>query len=161
MKSMLKKIVAAAMGVAFGVSTLGVAVAAEAPVMPDLSKAKDGVYRAISSEHATRGVGLLSVTIKDGKIVSAAFAGIAPDGTPKEYSWYGIVEGLHGVTIPGGVTPEITSRAHFALKSNGDYAQKLVETQDYTKIDLIAGASISYAQFMETAKEIFDRAVAK
>lgn len=118
----------------------------------DLSKTKDGTYTAESEKDPDirLGTGRLTLTFKDHKITEAKFIGINEDGTEKDAN-YGKKDG----EIKNERTYKI---AQNALKANADYARQFVEKQDLMKIDAIAGASISYSQFIEAAKKAIDKA---
>ena len=115
----------------------------------DMSKAKDGTYTAESATDSHMGRGRLTVVIKDHKIVAADFVGLTPDGAVKDKT-YGMTN--------GEVKDERKYKiAQSALKANNSYAAQLLETQKPGEVDAIAGATVSYDQFMETAQNVLEQ----
>ena len=107
----------------------------------DMSKAKDGTYTAESATDSHVRRGRLTVVIKDHKIVAADFIGLTPDGMTN-----------------GEVKDERKYKiAQSALKANNSYAAQLLETQKPGEVDAIAGATVSYDQFMETAQNVLEQ----
>lgn len=116
----------------------------------DLSKAKDGTYTAESASDSYMGRGRLTVVIKNHKIVAADFVGLSPDGTVKDET-YGMTDGQ--------IKDERKYKiAQNALKANNSYAAQLLQTQQPGEVDAIAGATVSYDQFMETAQKVLEQA---
>lgn len=116
----------------------------------DLNKAKDGTYTAESSSDSYMGRGRLTVVIKDHKIVAADFVGLSPDGKVKDDT-YGMTDGQ--------IKDERKYKiAQSALKANNSYGAQLIETQKPGEVDAIAGATVSYDQFMETAQNVLEQA---
>lgn len=113
-----------------------------------LSNAKDGTYTVESSLDDEFGKSVLTLTIKDKKIVSAEFAGYDLFGKLKDEN-YGSLTGKDSADY---------EKAQTAVKSTKIYPAQLVETQDLSKVDAISGASISYGQFVETANIALDEA---
>ena len=107
----------------------------------DLSNAKDGTYTVESSLDEKLGKSILTLTIKDKKIVAAEFEG---------YDLFGNVKGEDYGSLTGKDSADY-KKAQTAVKAIKIYPAQLVETQDLSKVDAISGASISYGQFVETA----------
>ena len=107
----------------------------------DLSNAKDGTYTVESSLDEKLGKSILTLTIKDKKIVAAEFEG---------YDLFGNVKGEDYGSLTGKDSADY-KKAQVAVKAIKTYPAQLVETQDLSKVDAISGASISYGQFIETA----------
>lgn len=126
-----------------------------APVKPaaaafDLSKAKDGTYTAESASDSYMGRGRLTVVIKNHKIVAADFVGLSPDGKEKDET-YGMTDGQ--------IKDERKYKiAQNSLKANNSYGAQLLQTQQPGEVDAIAGATVSYDQFMETAQKVLEQA---
>lgn len=126
-----------------------------APVKPaaaafDLSKAKDGTYTAESASDSYMGRGRLTVIIKNHKIVAADFVGLSPDGKEKDET-YGMTDGQ--------IKDERKYKiAQNSLKANNSYGAQLLQTQQPGEVDAIAGATVSYDQFMETAQKVLEQA---
>lgn len=112
----------------------------------DLSSAKDGTYTAESSRDEKLGKSVLTLTIKDKKIVNAQFTGYDLLGNEKNETYGSLLgEGDY-------------KKAQVAAKAIKNYPEQLLQTQDLYKVDAISGASISYEQFKETAEKILDDA---
>ena len=114
----------------------------------DLSAAKDGTYTAESSRDEKLGKSILTLTIKDKKIVDVKFTGYDLFGNEKNED-YGSLTGKDSADY---------KKAQVAVKAIQTYPAQLLETQDLKKVDAISGASISYEQFRETAEKILDEA---
>ena len=114
----------------------------------DLSAAKDGTYTAES--HADEwGKGRLTIVVKDHKITAAEFLGVKPDGKIKDET-YG--------TSDGEIKNEGKyKKAQNALKAHEKYAAQLVERQKVSDVDAIAGATVSYNQFVEAAQNAIEQ----
>lgn len=110
----------------------------------DLSSAKDGTYTAESSRDEKLGKSVLTLTIKDKKIIDAQFTGYDLLGNEKNET-YGEILGKDSADY---------KKAQVAANAIKNYPQQLIETQDLYKVDAISGASISYEQFRETAEKI-------
>ncbi len=115
----------------------------------ELSKAKDGIYTAESSLDEKLGKSILTLTIKDKKIVAAEFEG---------YDLFGNVKGEDYGSLTGKDSADY-KKAQIAVKAIKTYPAQLVETQDLRKVDAISGASISYEQFVETANIALNEAM--
>lgn len=116
----------------------------------DLSKAKDGTYTAESASDSYMGRGRLTVVIKNHKIVAADFVGLSPDGKAKDET-YGMTDGQ--------IKDERKYKiAQNALKANNSYGAQLLQTQQPGEVDAIAGATVSYDQFMETVQKVLEQA---
>ena len=110
----------------------------------DLSSAKDGTFSAESSRDEKLGKSVLTLTIKDKKIIDAQFTGYDLLGNEKNET-YGEILGKDSADY---------KKAQVAANAIKNYPQQLIETQDLYKVDAISGASISYEQFRETAEKI-------
>lgn len=114
----------------------------------DLSQAKDGTFSAESSRDEKLGKSILTLTIKDKKIIDAQFTGYDLLGNEKNES-YGEIFGKDSGDY---------KKAQVAAKAIKNYPEQLLQTQDLYKVDAISGASISYEQFRETAEKILEDA---
>ena len=114
----------------------------------DLSNARDGTYTVESSLDEKLGKSVLTLTIKDKKIVAADFEG---------YDLFGNVKGEDYGSLLGKDSADY-KKAQTAVKAIKIYPAQLVETQDLSKVDAISGASISYGQFVETTKRAIEEA---
>ena len=125
----------------------------QAPLKPppnkiNLAAAKDGVYIVESSRDENIGNGTLTLTIKDKKIIAADFTG---------YDIFGKVKGADYGSL-GGKDTDDYRRAQAAVAAIKIYPAQLVKTQDLSQVDAIAGATISYNQFVETVKRAAEEA---
>ena len=116
----------------------------------DLSAAKDGTYTA-ESRADEWGKGRLTIVVKDHKITAADFLGVKPDGKIKDEN-YG--KGENGEIKNEGKY----KKAQNALKAHEKYAAQLVERQKVSDVDAIAGATVSYNQFVEAAQNAIGQA---
>lgn len=114
----------------------------------DLANAKDGTYTVESSLDEKLGKSVLTLTIKDEKIIAADFEG---------YDLFGNVKGEDYGSLTGKDSADY-KKAQTAVKAIKIYPAQLVETQDLSKVDAISGASISYGQFVETTKRAVEEA---
>ena len=114
----------------------------------DLSDAKDGTYTVESSLDEKLGKSVLTLTIKDKKIIDASFTG---------YDLFGNVKGEDYGSLTGKDSADY-KKAQVAVNAIKVYPAQLVETQDLSKVDAISGASISYGQFVETTKRAIEEA---
>lgn len=113
----------------------------------DLSLAKDGTYTAESSRDDKLGYSKLTLKIENHKIIEAEFEGVDVFGNVKDESYGSLLgEGDY-------------KKAQVAVKAIEKYPRQLLETQDLRKVDAISGASISYGQFVETAKNALNEAM--
>ena len=113
-----------------------------APNKINLDAAKDGVYIVESSRDENFGNGTLTLTIKDKKIIAAEFTGYDIFGKVKDADYCSLL----------GKDNDDYKRAQAAVVAIKIYPAQLAETQDLSKVDTIAGATISYNQFVETVK---------
>lgn len=114
----------------------------------DLSNAKDGTYTVESSLDEKLGKSVLTLTVKDKKIIAASFTG---------YDLFGNVKGEDYGSLTGKDSADY-KKAQVAVNAIKVYPAQLVETQDLSKVDAISGASISYGQFVETTKRAIEEA---
>ena len=120
---------------------------AEAPAN-DLATAKDGTYTA-ESRADEWGKGRLTIVVKDHKITAAEFLGVKSDGKIKDET-YG--------TSDGEIKNEGKyKKAQNALKAHEKFAAQLVERQRISDVDAIAGATVSYNQFVEAAQNAIEQ----
>ena len=96
----------------------------------DMTGVKDGTFSADSSE-AKVGHSHVELTIKDGAITKVVHTGIDKNGNVK---------------------------AQNAYKAIGSYASQLESKKDLSKVDAVAGATISYDQFKEAVEKAVDEA---
>ena len=109
----------------------------------DLSKVADGVYTADSSRDEKLGIGQVTLTVENHKIVDANFVGYDLFGNVKDEE-YGALTGKDSADY---------KKAQIAVKANDEYAKQLIETQSLDGIDAISGATISYNQFVEAVNK--------
>ena len=112
----------------------------------DLSAALDGTYTAESSRDDKLGYSRLTLKIENHKITEAEFEGVDLFGNVKDENY--------GSLLSAGDY----KKAQTAVKGIRSYPKQLVETQDLSKVDAISGASVSYGQFVETARRALSEA---
>ena len=95
----------------------------------DLSNVADGVYTADSSRDEKLGIGQVTLTVENHKIVDAKFVGYDLFGNVKDED-YGSLTGKDSADY---------KKAQIAVKANDEYARQLVETQSLDEIDAISG----------------------
>ena len=112
---------------------------------------KDGTYEAQSSvlenDDGTddgNGYGVVSVTIKDGKISDCSFVTYEADGTLKDED-YGKEDGRIA-------NKDYYNKAQKANASCAEYASMLVQNGQLDGIDSISGATINYKEFKEAVE---------
>ncbi|MCR4751861.1 MAG: FMN-binding protein [Eubacterium sp.] len=114
---------------------------------------KDGTYTAQSSMYESleddedeggEGYGVVSITIKDNKIVGCEFTTYMPDGTVKDEE-YGKKDGEIA-------NQDYYNKAQRAVKGSQNYAEQLTEKGDLKEVDAITGATISYNEFNEAVE---------
>lgn len=110
----------------------------------DLSDIKDGTYNAESTSDNFMGKGRIAISIQDHKIVSVNYIGLDSDGKIKGADY--------GKTNGQVENPAFYQKAQIAVKANAAYAEQLLQVQELAKVDAISGATVSYQQFIEAAK---------
>ena len=113
----------------------------------NLSNAKDGIYTVESSLDPQLGKSVLTLTIRDKKIISADFAGFDISGRRKDDNY-----GEFAATVAD------YQKAQVAVDAMKIYSAQLVETQDLNAVDAISGATVSYKQFVETVTRAVEEA---
>jgi len=120
--------------------------AAPQAVALDMTGVKDGTFAADSSAHPQLGHSHVELTIKDGAIVKVVHRGIDKSGNVKD-EHYG-----------EGKEPGAQKKAQNAYKAIGSYASQLESKKDLSKVDAVAGATVSYDQFKEAVEKAVDAA---
>ena len=116
-----------------------------------LAKAKDGTYVGKSSADEKGEVGQLTLTIENHKIVKSEYVGLNKDGSVKGENY--------GKNEDGSIGNKVYyNKAQHAVEVNGQYAKKLLETQELNKVDGVSGATVSYKQFFEAAQDALGQA---
>lgn len=110
------------------------------------AKLEEGTYEGRSTPDSRGAYSTVTIEVSDGKIASAEFLQYNADGTLKDES-YGEEAG-----------EESYKKAQDALKFSQQYSEKLVETQDVEKVDAVTGATSSWKQFQEAAKDAVAKA---
>ena len=118
---------------------------------------KDGTYTAQSSvfegleddEFADMGAngdgyGVVTITLKDQKIVDCRFTTYMPDGTEKDAE-YGKRDGVIA-------NQDYYNKAQRAVKASQNYADQLKAKGELKAVDAISGATISYGEFKEAVQ---------
>ena len=107
---------------------------------------KDGTYTAQSSvydgdDQGGSGYGVITLTVKDGKISEAEFLTYEPNGTLKDENY--------GKTANNN--QDFYNKAQKAVAACKQYAADLVAKGSVDNVDVISGATISYKEFQEAA----------
>ncbi len=112
---------------------------------------KDGTYEAQSSVFENddgtddgNGYGVVTVTIKDGKISDCTFITYEKDGTLKDEE-YGKEDGRIA-------NKDYYNKAQKANAACAEYASMLVQNGQLDGIDSISGATINYKEFKEAVE---------
>jgi major membrane immunogen (membrane-anchored lipoprotein) len=116
----------------------------------------DGTYTGQSSVYESdddgngNGYGVVTLTIKDNKIVECSYQTYEPDGTLKDEN-YGMKDG-------GVANRDYYNKAQKAIAACDVYAQKLVDTNDVGQVDAVSGATINYDNFTEAVLDALQQA---
>ncbi len=118
---------------------------------------KDGTYEAQSSVYENddgtddgNGYGVVSLTIKDGKITDCTFTTYEKDGTLKDEE-YGKEDGRIA-------NKDYYNKAQKANAACAEYASMLVQNGQLDGIDAISGATINYKEFKEAVEAALEQA---
>ncbi|MBQ8954056.1 MAG: FMN-binding protein [Clostridia bacterium] len=117
---------------------------------------KDGTYEGQSSvyegdeEGNGDGYGVVSITLKDNRIVACEFTTYETDGTLKDEE-YGKARG-------SVANKDYYNKAQKAVAGAKEYARQLAEVGELDKVDAISGATINYGQFKEAVQEALKKA---
>ena len=116
----------------------------------------DGTYEGQSSvyegdeEGNGDGYGVVSITLKDNKIVACEFTTYETDGSLKDEE-YGKARG-------NVANKDYYNKAQKAVAGAKEYARQLAEAGELDKVDAISGATINYGQFKEAVSEALKKA---
>jgi major membrane immunogen (membrane-anchored lipoprotein) len=116
----------------------------------------DGTYTGQSSVYESddegngNGYGVVTLTIKDNKIVECSYQTYEPDGTLKDEN-YGMKDG-------SVANRDYYNKAQKAIAACDVYAQKLVDTNDVGQVDAVSGATINYDNFTEAVLDALQQA---
>jgi len=110
------------------------------------AKLQDGSYEGQSTPDSRGAYAVVKIEVKNGKITSAEFLQYNSDGSLKDEN-YGKTSG-----------EENYKKAQEALEASKKYPEKLVETQNVDKVDSVTGATSSWKQFQEAAKDAVAKA---
>ena len=117
---------------------------------------RDGTYEGQSSvyegdeEGNGDGYGVVSITLKDNKIVACEFNTYETDGSLKDEE-YGKARG-------SVANKDYYNKAQKAVAGAKKYARQLAEVGELDKVDAISGATINYGQFKEAVSEALKKA---
>jgi major membrane immunogen (membrane-anchored lipoprotein) len=111
---------------------------------------QNGVYTGVSSKDDRGAYGEIEITFDDDKITNCSFVTYQKDGKIKGKDY-------------GKVNGEITNRdyyekAQLAVAAMKEYALQFQRAQNLNGVDVIAGATVAYDQFIEAAKEALGKA---
>ena len=124
-------------------------------------KYKDGTYEGKSSvyvadasdedsDEAANGYGVVTITIKDNKVVDCTYVTYEEDGTVKDED-YGKVDGEKK-------NKDYYNKAQKAVAACAQYAQSLIDSGDLSGVDCISGATINYDHFKEAVNDALSKA---
>ncbi|MDO5727378.1 MAG: FMN-binding protein [Bowdeniella nasicola] len=115
------------------------------PELVDMSQPlNDGEYVGKSNPDEQDAIGIVTITVTDGKITSTSYETVTKDGEEKGVDY--------GKTSQGEVgNREFYQRAQAAVASYDEYAAQLTEKQDPTEVDVISGATVAHSQFLQAA----------
>jgi major membrane immunogen (membrane-anchored lipoprotein) len=110
----------------------------------------DGAYKGLSGKDDRGAYGEVLITFNSGKITDCNFTTYQKDGKIKDEDY-------------GKVNGEISNRdyydkAQLAVDAMESYSRQLVEAQKLSKVDVIAGATVAYEQFLDAAEDAFRQA---
>lgn len=121
---------------------------------------KDGTYTAQSAvyeglfdeegDEGGDGYGVVTVTVRDNKIVACEFTTYTTDGTVKGED-YGKQNGEIA-------NQDYYNKAQRAVKASANYAEQLAAKGELDQVDAISGATISYNEFREAVREALKQA---
>ena len=118
---------------------------------------RDGTYEAQSETYMNddgtdegNGYGVVSVTIKDGKIADCTFSTFEPDGKPKDEN-YGMADGAVA-------NRDFYNKAQKAVAACDEYASMLVANGELDGIDAISGATVNYDEFCDAVTKALAQA---
>ena len=112
---------------------------------------KDGTYEAKSSVFTNddgtqdgNGYGVVTLTIKDGKISDCTYQTFEVDGTLKDAEY-----GKQNGTV---ANRDYYSKAQKAVAACEEYAKMLVSNEGLEGLDAISGATVNYNEFVEAVE---------
>jgi major membrane immunogen (membrane-anchored lipoprotein) len=116
-------------------------------LLPACGKAfRNGSYEGRSTDDSRGAYGIVSVKVEGGKIASADFVQYNADGTVKGEK-YGEEAGEDNYKL-----------AQKALEQSKKYPEQLIKTQDVEQVDAVSGATTSWKQFQEAARDALAKA---
>lgn len=107
---------------------------------------KDGTYTGKSSEDDYGGHIEVTITVADGKISETVVKNLQKDGSEKGED-YGKEAGEEGYKT-----------AQMTLEASQTYGKELTEKGSVEKVEAVSGATQSYNQFVEAAKDAINQA---
>ncbi|WP_277219260.1 FMN-binding protein [Peptoniphilus vaginalis] len=107
---------------------------------------KDGTYTGKSSEDDFGGHIEVTITVADGKISETVVKNLQKDGSEKGED-YGKEAGEEGYKT-----------AQMTLEASQTYGKELTEKGSVEKVEAVSGATQSYNQFVEAAKDAINQA---
>ncbi|MDR3259310.1 MAG: FMN-binding protein [Fusobacteriaceae bacterium] len=112
---------------------------------------KDGTYIGKSREDDTGAYGEVTIIITSGQISSCKFVTWQADGSIKDME-YGKVNGEVS-------NKDYYNKAQLAVDAMEKYAKQYEQTKKTKNVDVIAGATIAYDQFLEAVNSALKDAV--
>ena len=113
----------------------------------------NGTYEGKCSPDERGNYGIVTLEIKNDKIVNAVYKGYLKNGKPKDENY-----GKTKDKKTGKINEASYKKAQAVLVANAQYGPKLVEVQDINKVDVISGATHSHEQLIEAVKDALSKA---
>ena len=111
---------------------------------------KSSVFENDDGSEDGNGYGVVTITIKDGKISDCTYQTFEPDGKLKD-SEYGKKQGEIA-------NKDFYNKAQKAVAACDEYASMLVSNGQLEGIDAISGATINYNEFCEAVDDALSKA---
>lgn len=111
---------------------------------------QSSVFENVDGSEDGNGYGVVSITIRDGKIADCTYQTFEPDGTLKD-SEYGKKQGEVA-------NKDFYNKAQKAVAACDEYADMLVANGQLDGIDAISGATINYNEFCEAVDDALSKA---
>lgn len=111
---------------------------------------KSSVFENEDGSEDGNGYGVVTITIKDGKISDCTYQTFEPDGKLKD-SEYGKKQGEVA-------NKDFYNKAQKAVAACDQYASMLVANGQLDGIDAISGATINYNEFLEAVDDALSKA---
>ena len=137
--------------IAFGIFSVALAGCGATKNYADgTDEGKSSVFENEDGSEDGNGYGVVTITIKDGKISDCTYQTFEPDGKLKD-SEYGKKQGEVA-------NKDFYNKAQKAVAACDQYASMLVANGQLDGIDAISGATINYNEFLEAVDDALAKA---